>query len=744
MKNRAIWLIIPAVAIGLGACNKKEEAKVPEAPAAVSTDPAKPTPVPVPEVAKVPVVNAEQRAAKLGFSKHLPQDTEVVISFFNGTKTADRVKSTKLWKLVQSQMGGGMVDLDAEEEKPLAPAEEPTGPAMLFGTEFSLAFGKSTGEQTGNLLTLNRRMSYFQFRGIAKAFVAAAKEGDAAAIEKAFASGYSEELFTSLLKDPESGIPLLEKSKLPPMYFAFRTSEARKAEAAQLLSSTVANLGMMEDKIEAVEVEKAGQKFAGYKISGAKISAGMAEDREEMDEAMGAATVDQLLAVVAKKDIVVLSGTIGDYALLFIGRSLDDLNFASDTASSLVGSDALAFSDAYQSKDLAALVYGQKAAMDTLYASVGGLADMTNGLRDGLSGADGLGETRDLEAMLQIVAERETALRKLVSNDALGTIAFFEEGLKIESFGGTDSGALDWNTPNKLAALGDSPDVVLFADMTVDAAYDEKARAYYESLLETAYAMAIKVSDVPTENEDMIQFKEMAKLFDSKFRPDAVALWEAFSGDYGDSLGGESAIVVDLKGAAPAIPGLPQAVVDKAKVPRISIIAPVTDRAKLSGSWDKMNSATTNILAKVSEMTGQDIPMQKPLSSEKNGLTTWFFPFPFFNDDFLPSVTVGDKWFAASTSKNQALDLIGKAETSTETRSGLIFNVNFKALETFAEETYKLADENAEAVMGAELTTEQKKNAKDAIKVLSDLDKLSIHARREGSVLRSSIHFKTR
>ena len=36
--------------------------------------------------------------------------------------------------------------------------------------------------------------------------------------------------------------------------------------------------------------------------------------------------------------------------------------------------------------------------------------------------------------------------------------------------------------------------------------------------------------------------------------------------------------------------------------------------------------------------------MQKPMSSEKDGFTTWFFSMPFFNDDFLPSVTVGDKW----------------------------------------------------------------------------------------------------
>jgi hypothetical protein len=242
----------------------------------------------------------------------------------------------------------------------------------------------------------------------------------------------------------------------------------------------------------------------------------------------------------------------------------------------------------------------------------------------------------------------------------------------------------------------------------------------------------------------MAQFKAMAAMFDGKFRPDLVALWDAFSKDFGGGLGHESALVVDLKGTAPAVPGVAQEVVDKAKVPRLSIVAPVTDRAKLAASWDKINTTLTGTLAKVGEMTGQQIPMQKPISSEKSGNTTWFFPLPFFTDDFLPSVTVGDKWFVASSSKNQALDLIAKADAGGEPRNGFWFSMNFKVLEKYSKETYALIDENSEALMGKAFTDAQKKNAKNAIAILGDLDNLTVHGRREAGVLRSSVHFKTR
>ena len=820
MKTRATWLIIPAVALGLGACNKKQEAKAPEVPAVVAEIPPAKQAAIAPVVAPaVPKIGAEERAAKLGFVRYLPQDTEVVVSFYNGSKVADRVKGSKLWKLVQREMNGGAVEEPAEEEgmnqkeieapdaaeaatemaeapdtaedaapvatdaapeeaadeetaaseevaaaltpekdePPLkdgepeepsdaaaADGEEPAGPAVLFGSEVTLALGKSTGEQMGNLLTLNQRMGYFQIRAIAKAFAATVKSGDLTTLEKSFSSGYGEELFKDLLTDPKSGIELVEKAQMSPIYLAFRTKESERPAAAQQVSAMLDNLAMLGDSVEPVTVEVGGNSFKGSKVLGAKISASVGENREKMDDMLGAATADRLLATLAKKDVIVVSGTVGDYILVFVGSSTDDLKLAANVGQSIVSGDTLAFSDAYATKDLAALSYGQKAAMDTLMQAAGGLANVTDGLRDGLSGADGLGETRDLDALLQIVTEREVALRKLAGNDASGSVAFFEDGLKIESYGGHDYGMVDWKSPHKLAALGDSEDVVLFADMTGDAIYDEKARNYVEALLETAYALTMKVAEAPIKAEELVKFQEMAKMFDTKFRPDMLALWETFSNDFGGSLGHESALVVDLKGGAPAVPGIPQALLDKAKIPRISILSPVTDRAKLSASWDKMNTTLTSTLTKISEMTGQEIPMQKPMSSERGGNTTWFFPMPFLTDDFVPSVTVGDKWFAASTSKNHALDLISKAGAEGPARTGFWFSMNFRALEKYSDEMFALVDGNAENMTGSPLPRKEKGLIKESISILGDLDKLTVHSRREGAVLRSSVHFKTR
>jgi hypothetical protein len=725
--------------LSLGACKKNEAVKAPPPPVAGQAPASVPTAPVTPPAVKIPGRSAEQRAAQLGFVQYLPQDTEVVMSFHQGLKAVDRVKSSQFWKLLQSELGLGGTSTGE------GAATEPTRIGRLLGTEFTLAMGKTAGTQAAQVLTAYRRMGYFQMRLLAKTFAGACQSGDVAAMKQVGAQPYSAELLKELLADPESGITLVERLKMPPLYLAFRTPAAQREAASQQLAALVANLGMLGEVVESVSIEKAGQKFTGHKVSGAKIAEVLAMDREQMDQLLEPAKIDQLFAAIAKKDLVVVSGSLGEYSILFVGSSIEDLNLAATPAQSLVASDCLAFSDAYATKELTAVMYGQKSAIDALQAAAGGLSDMAIGLRDGLAGAEGLGDTRNLETLLRTVGERESALRKLITNESIGIAAFFEDGFKIESYGGSDNGGVDWKASNKLASLGDSEGVVMFANMTTEAAYDEKARAYMEVLMETAYAMAMKVAECKVQDAKIAQFKQMAMLFDSQFRPDAVAMWDAFSGDFGGGLGRERACIMDLSGSVPALPGIPQAVVDSGKFPRISIVAPVADRAKLAASWQKINASATSVLGKISEMAEQTIPMQKPISSEKDGFTTWFFSLPFFNDDFMPSVTVGDKWFAASTSKKQALDLVQMAAKGSESQTGLSFRLNFKALQKFSRETLKSVDQNSAAIFsnGAVPTDEMAKAAR-IIEAMKDLDQFTVHVRREGGALRSSIHFKTR
>lgn len=718
----------------VGACKKPASEETTGA-AAVAESPAEPAAAPEVAVEKPasPTLSPEERAAKLGFARHLPQDTGVVISLHNAGRHSKQIKSSKLWRAISGELG-----IETEDQPGEAGAE--IGPEALIAKELTIAVGPQVGEQTSNLLQLNQRFSFFQMRGIIDALDSCAKSGDFSGFENAMSQGFSAEFLTELLKDPKSGVELFEKMKMPAIYAAFGTTPENRDAIAQQLTSSTQMLGMLGEVVEPVEVEKNGETFSGYKISGAKLSELMASERGSIEAMLDSTMVDRLIAAIAKKDLVVMSGMAGDYAVMFIGSSADDLVLAGDLDSSLVAGEALAFCDAHIAKDIAAVVYGQKDDIARMASQLGGLAEMADGLRDGLAAAGSLGDTRDLQALLRLVGERESALFSLWSIEATGTVAYIEDGLKIESYGGVDSGGYDWAADNRLAGLKDGPNIAVFANATANKAYADLTRSYLEALMETVYAMTMKVAELPLEQSDMEEFRGFAGIFDTKFREDAVAVWNALSGDFSAGLGQESAWVIDLNGSPPPIPGIPQNVVDEGKFPRITVVAPVTERAKLAEAWRKIDSSATSMLGKISEMQGTPIPMQKPLSSERDGYATWFFPLPFFNDDFLPSVTVGDDWFAASTSKNQALDLLAKAG-SGPTDKGLTMLVNFDSLREFATLTAGLLEKNADAVA---LDPEVIEAIGKVAGALEDFEKLTVHCRKEDGTLRSSMHLKTR
>lgn len=722
------------------------------------------TPAPEPATA----LSDEERAAKLGFVKFLPGDTEMVMSVYNARKAADQLKALKLYGLIESELGmGGIIPGDdglfLEEDDLLEDAEqdadadeiegadlemmEAPSTWVLLGQEVTVAMGDTTGKQAANMLTLNRRMSYFQARMIGSAAQSYAKTGKMEDFSAALQKSMGEDLFKNMLLDSESGIGLLQKTEMPPLYLAFRAKDGEMEQALQLLNGGMAIFGMFGEMVAPVEFETGGAKFGGFKLLGSEIAKEMEKNREDMEKRLDASTIDAVIAAVSKKNLIIVTGSVADYAVMMIGGSEESLKLVTDTKESIVATDELKFADPFADKQLLSLIYGNNEVWTEVMKDASALAPYALGLRDGISGGGGMGDTRDLEAMLQIISDREKALLSLGSSDDLGMVAYAEDGLKVESFGGYDKGSVDWDAKTKLAHLGASGDNMLFLNIPSDAAYDEKLSGYLEAIVETAYAATVKFSELEVEAPELAEMKQFMKLFDGQFRTDVVGLYGSLD-SMSKGLGKEMAIVVDLKGSMPAIPGLPQKFVDEAKAPRITMVSPVSDRSKIKDAWKEMDARSISLLAKVSEMTGEKIPMQKPISSEKDGMTTWFFSFPFFQDDFLPSVTVSDEWFAMSTSKTQSLDLLGKAAAGGVTGSGIEFYMNFSAMTDYADGMLDVVDRNSAEIFTEEYELEnfnrEKVEMKKVIEACREFDSLRWTVRKENGMMRGSVHFTTK
>ena len=776
MKRRFLtWCLISTVALAGLSC--KDKPKSPESEKTGDKSVVEKASEAVKEaVAPEPTssLNAEERAAKLGFVKYLPKDTEMVMSFYNAEQSVEQIKALKLYGIIEKNLGKADVrqmqdglpedeqavdDADADNAFPEPPADdavmpegemgESSSPWILLGREVTVALGDTGGEQTGNLRKLKHRSGYFYAKVFGQAAQEYAKTGKMEDFETMWMSQVGGAgLIKALLEDPEAGTALLENAEMPPLYIAFRSKEDETEQAAQIVNSAMESISTAEEIIEPIEFETAGATFSGYKILGKKLADTMEKDRASMEKDFESGTVDAIIYALEKKNLIVVTGTVGEYIVVILGGDESKMLLAGDVKDSLVATDNLRYADPFADKQLLSIIHGKKELWDELTEVGGDLAPYVTGLRDGISGGGGLGDTRDLQAMLQIIADRETEVLALGSSSDLGVIAYVEDGVKIESFGGHDDGSIDWKAENSLSHLGESGENFLFMNATSNAAYDEKLGEYVEAIFETAYAMTVKFSSLELETPEFAKMKEFTQLIDEKFRNDVVGVFEALTGDFADGLGQESAIVIDLNGAVPAVPGIPQEIIDHGRAPRISMIAPVTDRKKLSAAWDEMNKRSTSILAVISEMVGKNIPMKKPMSSESNGMTTWFVPFDFVQDDFVPSVTLNDRWFAASTSKTQSIALINKAEAGGQKGEGLQFYVNFTALADYADEMLAMADKNS-----ADLFTEQsvvadfnlkKVEIQEVIDACREFDSLKWIAREENGYIRNTIHFKTK
>ncbi|MFP6885341.1 MAG: hypothetical protein VCA40_12975 [Roseibacillus sp.] len=745
--------------LGLSACGEKNDDATVSAGGggskevalkAVAGDPA---PVPVGDLVAV--------AKATGFARLMPNTTHAYIGIYDGKGFVDEIRKSALLKLAEEQLGenllGGNPDFDLEnlEENP-----EVQMITALLGEEIFLGVGNDVSGQLSNLVAFNESYSRHSMKALvqtATAFLTG--EGPDENNPEAALQASLMPLLGGLIGDPKGGMGVLEKAQMPPLTLGFKVSDEEKR--GQLFEIAAQGIGAMLEEIgpdgegfaEAVNLERAGSKFTGLRIKGEELVASMPPDvKEGLAQFMDAATVDKLMKILESKNIVMAIGVHENYLVGFLGSSADDLQIAASPAESLLSRPEAAFMKSFAGKRLLSFATVSKELQDSSKGrSIFG--SMATGLKEGLAETEAFGDLQDLEVLLGLIAEQERAILNLHTFTPGGSVAFLEEGLKIEVFGGADVPNVDLDTPRRYAGLGKDDGVFLFANWVSNPSYTEKALEYVETLGQTIYLAARQLARMDLPDEIAADFEEMTDgfgMFDEQIRPHFLELWSGLRGDLVAGLGEEGAVVVDLKGALPTVPGLPQLVVDEGKAPRIAMLAPIKDKKKLGDSWDNAEKALNGILKIVSEMTGENIPMQRPMSSEKNDLKTWFFPFPFQTDDFVLNVSVDEKNFFASTSKSYIQDLSAKLEKAEvdPAAKGAYFNVNFAALNAYLNDWIKLLEEKQDDIFGegspdAEDIMEALPMVKKAVAGLGELKNIRGHTRKEDGVLRTSVHFRT-
>lgn len=777
MSRRLVkWRIASISALLLCGCGEREKPAPPappeptpiveaEQPVAVEVEtPLVPVvePVPVPEVPE-----PRTRAETLGFARHIPANAEALITFHELASAIPRVKMMRLWEATTSEIPGRPFlapeaeDDDFSDLQGLLHEDDmfELGPMMsrleMFGTEVTFALGKGGTERVAAWLNFNRRAAHHQAHSYAATLSGQPNENQTpfSLLTAMFGAFNNPDLYPALLQD-RAAMRALDQFQMPPIYLAVRAKGERLREVHEILSEPVKSLANFNEMVAPIEVERAGSTFVGYRLIGADLASSLRDAGEYMEKLFGEDVLDRIIEFLKPREIVALSGIIGDYSVAFFGESVDDFQLAESVEQAITHGDTLAFADPQLAHPLYAMIYGEKELLKTLATNATSLADIALGLRSGFAANDHDGRNRDLVALLQVLSERERNLRVLARHETTGITLVDDGGPRIDAHGGTN-GILDFAPPSRFAALGDDPDLAMFLNMSIDARYSTRSTAYKEALFETTYALLMRLMEMPENEEELgldpfAHIREYAAMFEIDFRGDFVNLWRAIARDMRNGIGRESAIVVDFKGRVPAIPGMPKALVGMENSPRITYLAPVTNHERLSTAWDKIHDSATRIADRVGELEKRKILIPSPISSESGSLLSWHLPLPYFDNEFLPSVTLNDSWFAMGTSRNHAIDLINRLDALEPRSDGsLHLKVNFRLIAASQREQIATLTEHRDAILESE-----KMDAKEFDSIvekltaitsaLEEFENLEARCWEEDGIARTRIHLRVK
>jgi hypothetical protein len=322
-------------------------------------------------------------------------------------------------------------------------------------------------------------------------------------------------------------------------------------------------------------------------------------------------------------------------------------------------------------------------------------------------------------------------------------LSYFDKGIHGESIGGYTTDTVDSRAVSQFANTAPA-DAAMVISSVANPAYRPDSIAMMETLFEGVEVGVQAWAESSGDSSALEQFGAMKELVGANLEK----IWEILKGDYLDGLGSQGGVIVDLKGGMPkGIPGLPNVLQNEGKVPRIAVAADVADRAKLAAAWEALVPELNEAFLKIpGQEPGSELQVPDVITDESDGLVTHYMSFPFFTNDFLPSLSLNDEVLILGTSKQFAQGLAAAAKTGGGEIRGTYMMINFAEFHRFAEGWLKLISENSELVFPDE---DQARNfQREAPQIRQALDFASAlrgfklnRFEDEAGAMRSSWHF---
>ena len=715
-------LFLIPLALCLSQCGKKDEPASPKAaeggsPTA-STVPAKGAAAPKP-------ASLADHAAKMGFAAKLPVDTEFYAGSTQLKKHLEGIKKSAWWKELSA-----LVD-----DKTPAPASGEKIQQLFmqaWGDDMFIAGGPGFAKDAEMLRDFNRLYNEWNIKMLMAGGMSSLQNGG---------SGFM--AMIPMLADQagmEKAAQFFSKFELPSVIAGVKTDKGPELIAEIFSEKT------LKDKPAEIEISDLktpeGHAFKVITVDMAKVIT--EAKRKEIVEGPAKSLPEpaqkafaKALEDFSKKKFVFGIGVVEGHLIVATGKNLDHLKFVSDPTKSLLAKPEMAWLLPYAGKNLTGLVYSTAAAMSAIHDD----QPLVPMLRGAVSALKENEMFKPMAAALEPqVAELSTLERTAYAQEFtdVAGISWWEGGaLHAEFFGGAKSRFMTLGKPLTFAGLVDRPGVVFGIAYHRSPEYEKAVRLWGEKFVSIAYTAAQQLVQAGIAGPEGGQ---QFALFEMMLLPTLKEVYNADRQIDEKGLGSQFAMLMDVNGKMPSLPGVPLQDAEKMKFPRLTIVSEVANRGEIATGWETINKTITNLATIATSMMGKgaegaEAPkIPTPESTEANGTTTWYYKSEFFNGDLFPVSSISDKMLVMSTSKTAAESFIAELAKPSATKvEGCVWRLDLSALAEFASDGVALSPTQ---------TPEQIKEARQNLKWIQPFHALQGHVYQEKGLPRATLKWE--
>ena len=601
-------------------------------------------------------------AAKLGLAERVPVDVEFCVSSVQWKKHAEALKSSNWWSQLMTLL---------EDKTPAA-----NGVTNVAIDEIFIAFGQGSTKSLTLLRQLNDLYNETAYRGMMSG-------GVLAGLGTSFDAKM---LMEAAVRDPavlETLILLLERFEMPPVMIGVASPEPEKA--LKLASDQMHLAEWLGDAPQSRIVTTHGEKITVNEIAMSSVLT--LERRQEWMAAL-MKTLPEItpemkdriargLDVLARKKWVLALGLGKERAYVAVAKSTEQIRLANSVEDSMLARPEMQKLDADALKTLGLIACWDGPFLDALQSDQP-FQPIMRGLLDGLKSEKLFaGMTRALEPQMVELAAAERAFyhREHTTGAA---VAWWDGGLQVDWTGGIATANLDALAKvSQFTPLLDEPDVVF--GLSGHGSTAGTGRAYFEAWMRAVYAAAQELAKAGVGGAPSMQ---MLTLMNQSVLPSVIGVYDGTKTIYQKALGNDGALILDIGGKMPLLPGLPPGG-EAVPLPRFAMAHEVKNRALIGVSWQNIEEGLRQALMVVP--APDPIKLPKTLTKRYGEVMSFAYELPVGSNDLLPCVSLTEKILVLGTSRTQQIRIAESLMQSGQALvpTGLRLKVNFTRMREF-------------------------------------------------------------